>query len=489
MIRSLVAQRRQLVLCASLSQSFLCLLSLAWPGNLLGAQSPNDLTNAAPNKGPLQATIVQAVTVEEQAFEWNWGAWDQEKIVSFGDYQYTIYWAADKSLAVARRDLRSNQVQTVHFREFRLSANDRHRNTCLGLSRHDGRLHLSWDHHSNPLNYTRSRAGFLTDPPSQISTDDFEPAQSLTDDKRLEARVTYPRFITDREGELFFFYRLGKSGDGENYLYRYDASESKWNCTGKVASSRGTFEEWNNSKSRNAYYQDLRFDDNNRLHAIWVYREVSSTWASNHDLHYAYSDDLGVTWSNNQGAQVADLSVNDPIEISDPNLVVVEIPVHSWVMNAGPLNFDSQGRPHIVTFKAKEIQTGKHTRHDPTDNIRDQLVFVHYWRDVQGKFRGGEAILPGENGIFRGDLLFDKDDNLFFYYPTDVGIEYYFATSSSEWTDFQGPFLLTNAAFTAPQRNSTKHDRTRWRKEGVLSFTVQPQGGGFAIIDLALEKK
>jgi len=452
-------------------------------------QESDSLEKATPNKGPLETTIKSAVLVDKNAFEWNWGSWDQEKIVTFGDYQYTIYWTAEKFLAVGRRNLLSNEVQQVHLRQYKLKSNDRHRNTCLGVSAVDGRLHLSWDHHNDPLKYTKSRKGFLTSPPKTMTAEDFEPAGQMLQDSKLETPVTYPRFFTDREGVLFFFYRIGSSGKGDNYLHRYAPNSASWTRVGMVTSRNGTYRPWNNSSTRNAYFQDLHFDKNNRLHAIWVYRETGGTWASNHDLHYAYSDDQGSTWKNNAGKQIADLAAGDPIELTDPGLVVVDIPVHSWVMNAGPMNFDSQNRPHIVTFKASEIQDSSHTKHDPTNSIRSKFVFVHYWRDKHGRFRGGKSILPGKNGIYRGDLVFDKNDNLIFFYPTAAGIEYYWAKADEEWATFDGPYQLTNDRFTAPQRNSTKHDRVRWKKDGILSFTVSPKGGGFSILDFEIKER
>ena len=118
-----------------------------------------------------------------------------------------------------------------------------------------------------------------------------------------------------------------------------------------VFSSRGTYADWNNSRSRNAYFHDVLFDSKNRLHATWVYREVAATWASNHDLHYAFSDDLGRTWCNNAGQKIADMAGGDPIELADPGIVVRDIPVFSWLMNAGCMAPDSDNRPHVVTFK------------------------------------------------------------------------------------------------------------------------------------------
>ena len=320
-----------------------------------------------------------------------------------------------------------------------------------------------------------------------MKASDFEIANGMLEDRSLEKSVTYPRFFNDRDGELFFFYRIGASGNGDNYLHRYDAEFADWRRIGMVFSRKGTYAPWKNSISRNAYFHDILFDSNNRLHAIWTYREVSSTWASNHNLHYAYSDDHGITWRNNSGNEIANLEKNDPIELSDPGLVVVEIPVYSWLMNAGPMNLDSKDRPHVVTFKCSEVQSKREVEHNPTQEVRDKMVFAHYWRDENGEFRGGKPIDPGPLGAKRCDFVFDQGDNLIFFYTTDEGLRYFTARAEDEWSVFSGPYELTDDSFTAPLRDATKHDRFRWKHHRILSITATPKEGGFSILDFEIK--
>lgn len=430
--------------------------------------------------------VAKQITVDPEAWKWNWASWDQEKIVTFGDYQYTVYWDADRVMAMARRDLRNDSVQTVRMPDFTLKADDRHRNTCLGVSAADGRLHLSWDHHNDPLRYTKTRAGFLTEPSEQISLEEIEPAQSMLADPTLEQQVTYPRFFTDPQGTLFCFYRIGGSGNGDNYLHRYNAGEATWTRVGMVFSHLGTYAPWSNSTSRCVYLHDLLFDSKGRLHATWTYRETGASWASNHDLHYAYSDDGGATWRNNAGRQIADLAAGDPIELADPGIVVWEIPVYSWLMNAGCMGFDSKDRPHVLTYKCRTIHKPENLAHDPTQAIVDDLCFVHYWRQDDGAWTGGEPIDPKPAGRSRVDMVFDRDDNLLFFYPTydpaAVGFRYFTARSADRWQTWAGPLELTGPELSG--RDASKHDRVRWAKEGILSFTAMPEPSGFAILDV-----
>lgn len=433
-----------------------------------------------------------AVPLAEKTWRWNWASWDQEKIVTFGEYQYTVFWDADGVFVLARRHLADNTVQLVRMPGWRLSVDDAHRNTCLGISEKDGRLHFSWDHHNNPLNYGRTRAGFLTQPPAQISAGDFEPRQPPAEGDFPMSRVTYPRFINDNKGGLYLFYREGGSGNGDNYLWRYDAETGRWTMVGCVFSKRGTYAPWNNSTSRNAYFHDLLFDRNNRLHATWVYREVAETWASNHDLHYAYSDDGGATWFNNSGEKIADMSADDPIELNDAGIVVREIPVFSWLMNAGCMALDSKGRPHVMTFKLPEPREPNQLKHDPPDVIRHDLRFVHYWRDDDGTWHGGEPIhpingdIPGES-VARGDIVFGPDDTLFFYWVdrNDGRFRYLVAFAADQWQSWRVDWLL-DKSFSGG--DASKHDRRRWQNEGVLSFTARFGDQGFGIVDLKMSQ-
>ncbi len=424
------------------------------------------------------------VLLDPEAWKWNWASWDQEKITTFGHFQYTVYWDADRVFVLARRDLRNNAVQTLRLTKFKLSSDDRHRNTCLGISPSDGRLHVSWDHHNNPLRYAKSRAAFVTDPSPQLSADEIEPAGPMLSDPGLESRVTYPRFLNDRHGNLFFFYRIGASGQGDNYLHRYNPGDASWTRLGMVFSSRGTYAPWQNSQSRCAYLHDLLFDARNRLHATWVYREVGASWASNHDLHYAYSDDQGLTWHNNAGQKMADLASGDPIELADPGIVVREIPVYSWLMNAGCMALDSKNRPHVVTYKSRIVHRPKKLQHGPPPELEGELCFVHYWRSDDGLWHGGTPIAPGPLGASRVDVVFDREDNLCFFYPTDDGFRCFTSQARDAWRRWSGPRPMTGPEITG--RDASKHDRRRWSQEGILSFTAKVKPTGFGILDLRL---
>lgn len=419
----------------------------------------------------------------------NMASFDQDKVRTFGDFQYSPYWDADKTLVVARRDLRDNTVQTVRLEGRTLTVNPRdgHRNTVVGVSPADGRLHLSWDHHCNPLRYGASRAGFLTSPPAAMTAADFEPPRPLLPGSELESMATYPRFLNNPGGALHFIYRQGASGGGDTYVYRYAAESHAWTRVGTthLFSRRGSYAPWENSRTRNAYLNDTLFDAQGRLHVTWCYRESGATWASNHDLHYAYSDDGGATWRNNAGAVIADLPKGNPIELADPGIVVQPIPVFSWLMNQTAMCIDRTGQPHVVTFHlaAPERPVGK-LAHDPPPEIGARLSLFHYWRTPDRTWHSSGPVMPLRT---RPGILCDRDDNLIVYYAAGGKVSVHIALSRSGWQSWRhGEIALDGVSLV----DVSKPDLGRMARDGVLSFAlVTAEAGGrrgFALADFAL---
>ncbi len=429
----------------------------------------------------------------ESWHRFNWMSFDQDKVVSLGDFQYSAYWDAERALIVVRRDLRTDNVQSLEF-PIRLAeglperqTRNAHRNIVVGISPGDGRLHLSWDHHATDLNYTRSREGFITEPPAEISLDDFEPRQELT--AGAPQRVTYPRFFNNHEEKLFFFYRSGGSGSGDIALFEYDHAEGVWSIISERLFGReGVYAEWENSESRNAYMHDLLFDRNGRLHITWVYRETFATWASNHDLHYAYSDDEGRTWMNNEGQLIADTGRGEQIVLDSPGIRVREIPVFSWLMNQCGMTLDSQNRPHVATFHMEKPFRPEEVTHDPPAEELHRLNYYHYWRDDDGEWHRGDP-LPVPLPRRRPMIVAGPDDMILIYFTTPQGILCHVATAEDRWRTW------TTLRLTGPEyrfNDASKPDRRRLQNENVLSLTVDPrgekEGRGFAFIDFDMAR-
>jgi hypothetical protein len=271
-------------------------------------------------------------------------------------------------------------------------------------------------------------------------------------------------------------------------LARYDPDAGRWRMTGRLFGREGRYGPWEGSESRNAYLHDVLFDARNRLHVTWIYREAGRTWASNHDLHYATSDDLGVTWRNNAGEPIADLDRGDAIVLGDPGLVVAEIPVYSWVMNQCAMALDSRGQPHVALYRMGEPFVPDEVEHNPPAAARDRLAFHHYWREPGGAWRTSDGLWnPGPDRpvrIRRPNIAIDEEDYAYVYWPAPGGFLCHAASRADGWRTW-GTFPLTDARFTT--NDASKHDRRLLGAEGVLSFAADPKvadgGEGYAILD------
>lgn len=406
------------------------------------------------------------VPIDTNSHDWNTLSYDQERIVSFEEFQYTGYWDEDNYLNIARRNINTDEIQTVKFADEKLSDPDNtHLNVVLGISPSDGRLHLSYNMHgSDTINYRYSDADFLTNPPEEIDFNQFSENTNILD----ENSITYPRFFNDQSDNLYLMIRQGGSGSGDQYLYKHSANDNSWDSVGKIFSGEG---EWKDSTSRNAYLQNLIFDDDDRLHVTWVYREDAYSHSTNHGLYYAYSDDYGETWKNNNGEMIADVKNDESIQVDDEGIEVINIPQNSWVLNQGSMTLDSDGQPHLLMSQSDKI----------TDSVPDtNVVYMHYWRDQSGQWKK-DRIMDTENTVgtgpnwteifnYRGDIAMDLNDNIIVTLPMPDNTLNVAYSNSSGWEDWYVSTLSN------PDEKVTfsgqRYDRNRWENEGVLSIPM-----------------
>ena len=80
----------------------------------------------------------------------------------------------------------------------------------------EGFLHVSWDHHNHPLRYAKS----------------ISPGSLMLTDKMMmtgnnEQNVSYPEFYKLNDQQLLFFFRDGRSGQGNLVINQYDVATKK----------------------------------------------------------------------------------------------------------------------------------------------------------------------------------------------------------------------------------------------------------------------
>ncbi len=245
----------------------------------------------------------------------------RNSVVSHLDNQYVAYYDADGFVVLAKRKLGSTKWE-IHKTQYTGNIKDAHNSISLIVDG-DGYLHMSWDHHNNPLNYCKSK-----EPGS------LELTEPLSMSGIKEDKVTYPEFYRLPNGDLLFLFRDGASGRGNLMMNHYDLKSRTW------TQRQDAF--INGEGERNAYWQ-MCTDPQGAIHISWVWRETGDV-ATNHDLAYAKSTDGGKTWQKSTG-ELYQL----PITKANAEYAAF-IPQSSELTNTTSMCADSKGRPYIATY-------------------------------------------------------------------------------------------------------------------------------------------
>lgn len=269
---------------------------------------------------------------------------------------------AQHNVVLSRRKLPSGSWQHMRFTDYTQTTLDGHNTISLGVSPGDGRLHLAYDHHDVPLNYRISQAGVATNPDGVTwSTALFGTTLHALPGAAAGpyTPLTYPRFERVSGDRLMMEFRIGQSGAGDSYLYLYTPSSGTWAPVGKYLQGA----------NNNGYLNGLDFaPSQGRLHASWTWRETPDV-VTNHDLMYAYSDDLGKTWKNSAGGALATAG-SAPITPSSSGVTVFTIPQSSGILNQEGQTVDASGRVHVLNRESRD----------------GGFKWYHYWRDTTGEF-------------------------------------------------------------------------------------------------------
>lgn len=304
--------------------------------------------------------LIPRVTVRELGSGWaansvNAVIFRKNAVVSQGNIQYASWYDEDGYVILAKRNLPDGSWKMKRS-NFKGNVKDAH-NAISIMADGDGFLHLSWDHHNNPLNYARNLA------PGSL---DLGPRLPMLGE--LEQRVSYPEFYRMPDGSLLFFYRNGGSGRGDLVINRYDLRTRRWRrLHNSLIDGQGV---------RNAYAQTF-VDKSGVIHISWVWRE-SPDVASNHDMCYARSSDGGLTWQRSDG-RTYDLPIT-----AESAEYALHIPPGSQLINQTSISADKRGNPYIISYwQAK-------------DRPQYQLIYKDgTWKTLELDFRKGSFSLSG----------------------------------------------------------------------------------------------
>lgn len=300
--------------------------------------------------------------------DWNFGP---GSLWTHKGWQYAAYWDDARQVSIARRELPAGEWAVASLPDYqRTETGDRgkggkiskgfgdgHEKVAMGISP-DGVIHLSFDHHLSTLRYRTSKLPIADDPTSHPwSADLFGPVQDHLGGPQITS-VTYPSFYTDGTHFLLYLRLGGGSGSANSHLFDYQ--NGAWQVNSEK-DSQIIDRNWSGGNGTvNAYPFGLIFQGG-RLHLTWCWRDtpVPSTC---HDLCYAYSEDFGNTWKNNDGKIIGKRG-EEFITADSPGVSVWPIPAGTQYVNGGSMLVSEDGRIHVI-FRGEDGKPA-HFQRDP----------------------------------------------------------------------------------------------------------------------------
>ncbi|MHC4302236.1 MAG: BNR repeat-containing protein [Planctomycetota bacterium] len=250
-------------------------------------------------------------------------------VTTHKDAQYVAFYSEDGHVVLAKRKL-GNAGWQIRKTQYKGNTKDAHNGISIAVDG-AGVLHMSWDHHCDPLRYCRG-----TSPGS------LELTEEMPMTGRNENKVTYPEFYNLPNGDLLFLYRDGSSGRGNTMLNRYDVRSQKWSAVQHPLID--------GQDERNAYTNQIAIGEDGAWHISWCWRETGDV-ATNHDVCYATSRNEGETWSKSTGEKYT-------LPITKLNAEYAwRIPQKSELINHTSMTVDSRGRPIVATYWRPEGTT------------------------------------------------------------------------------------------------------------------------------------
>ncbi len=249
-------------------------------------------------------------------------------LITNGSHQLVSYYDDTLHLAAALRTLPDGEwsfFRTDVRSDWNTSS---HHAIAAGFDR-DGNIHLSGAMHNQPLNYWR------TTRPFDLSS--FERVDTMVGEN--ETSVTYPQFFTDREGKLYFTFRDGMSGNGNQYINYWDLPARTWRRLPRLTDGTAT--------GASAYFHNSRpiLGPDGYMHVEFVWR-ASIMAESCFNLCYMRSKDM-LHWENAAGKELT-----LPVTPETKDVIVEELPQKSGLTNmVHTIGFDGQDRPVITYHK------------------------------------------------------------------------------------------------------------------------------------------
>ena len=404
----------------------------------------------------------------------NFVSFQQSAIMTWGGYQYLVYWNRRYHLCLTRRTVSGGSEVSfgawdeLEFWDYRITPGrvaDGHYDISVGICAADGSIHLAFDMHADPLRYRVSVPGLaINASASAWSNSSFSATRSYLIPSTTIQQVTYPRFIQRPDGNLQFETRLGSSGSGDNWLWVYNATRGGWTVIGKYGDGRSL------RPTQNAYVNGVHYR-HTRLHVSWCWR-VTPDPETDHDLQYGYSDDDGYTWYNGAGVQVAEVNTH-PMTLNTTGLKVVFIGQNRGLINQESQVVDSTGHIHILASYLLDTQpnsTNFWAARTPTATPGSGAMLRHLYQRADGVWVNQVIGAATEN---RAQIAIDGEDGVYVVAPN---YRVFYAAKEKEGGGW-GAWTVVDYARSVDGINEGLIDRELLLTRNVLAFAFATADG------------
>ncbi|WP_269520679.1 BNR repeat-containing protein [Alteromonas sp. BMJM2] len=302
--------------------------------------------------------------------------------VGKGDQQIVAYYDASRQMSVAYKPYPTGNW--IYQKLDSYLGWDSHNSVVIGLDE-EGYIHIVGNLHVNPIVYFKSEKPYDV---RSLKRVDFMA------DEKTESRMTYPEFFNDAEGKLYFKYRNGRSGSGNEIYNAFNAKDGTWQRLHDSPLVDGEGE-------RNGYFWGPVLGPDGYFHLSWVWRETPVA-ASNHDISYAKSKDL-VNWQKSDGT-----SLTLPMKLSNSE-AAVPLPQFSGILNGHtPIGFDHKKRP-LISYQAYDENGDSQLFVARNDNGKWKSYQVSNWRNSRQELNMTGA-LPTTLTVKQPAKLIDNGD-------------------------------------------------------------------------------
>lgn len=403
---------------------------------------------------PITSNGYAGVNVNQMSYRWNALI---SKTIAGTTYQVITYWSTGRYLVIGWRVIGGSWTLYTYngaggLPSIQVTGDDNHDVATVGIDQ-DGYIHATYGMHIDPLRYRKSIAplgswtGGLTANLTMLNT-------------TAEDQVTYPTFVHDPVGKLYFLYRgYGGSGNSNLYFYSYDEVTTTWTgaagtagTTGRLIEGRATID--------SPYLYRPAFDDNfgsgGYLHIFWHWRDDGVNTNSNFKVSHVRWN--GTTFTQQNGAA-------QTIPITPSNCEAVD-PVSSgnYLTSLNSSDVDGQGRPHAAYMK-RGLDGCKHIYHAYHTGAAWVVHQVTTTQVTPVDDIGPHLLTPPAIAIDR------TTDTVYIIYRDeyDIASGILIATSSGDYSSWNRNLVYpvsTGAWYP-------KYDPIRWLEAGVFSIPIE----------------